>query len=109
MGSIGVGAWPVFGSVGSPVTQTVVSIGSGADFPYKIGTVNASGYGANPNNSTQIYNWGRNITGSNVGIPGATANTFGGVTNTYATPAAVGNLAFQTAPNFMNLFYIIKT
>lgn len=109
MGSIGVGTWPVFGSVGSPVTQTVVSIGSGADFPYKIGTVNASGYNANPNTSVQIYNWGRNITGSNVGIPGATANTFGGVTNTYASPAAAGALAFQTAPNFMNLFYIIKT
>ena len=109
MGSLGVGTWPVFGSVGSPVTQTVVSIGSGADFPYKIGTVNASGYSANPNPNTQIYNWGRNITGSNVGIPGATANTFGGVTNTYASPAAAGALAFQTAPNFMNLFYIIKT
>jgi hypothetical protein len=109
MSSFNTGAWPVLGSVGSPVTVSPVAIGTGANFPYKVGTYNASGYNSNPNPATtQIYRWGQNINGSNVGVAGATANTFGGVTNTYATPAAAGNVSFQTAPNFINMFYIIK-
>ena len=109
MTSLNVGTWPVLGSVGSPVTVSPVAIGTGANFPYKIGTYNASGYNSNPTPATtQIYRWGQNINGSNVGVAGTTANTFGGVTNSYATPTAAGNLSFQTAPNFINMFYIIK-
>jgi hypothetical protein len=109
MGSLSVGAWPVLGSVGAPVLVTPISIGTGANYPYKIGTYNASGYNSNPTPSaTQIYRWGQNITRSNVGVAGATANTYGGVTSSYPSPAAAGNLSFQTAPNFINMFYIIK-
>jgi hypothetical protein len=109
MGSLSPGAWPVLGSVGSPVIVTPISIGTGANYPYKIGTYNASGYNSNPNPATtQIYKWGQNITRSNVGVAGATPNTFGGVTSSYPTPTAAGNLSFQTAPNFINMFYIIK-
>jgi hypothetical protein len=108
MGSLGAGSWPVLGSVGAPVLVTPISIGTGANYPYKIGTYNDSGFNANPNSNTQIYNWGRNITGSNVGVRNSTSNTYGGVMNTYSTPVVVGGLALETAPNFINMFYIIK-
>lgn len=108
MTSFSVGTWPALGSVGAPVLVSPINIGTGANYPYKIGTYNDSGYNANPNSNTQIYEWGRNINGSNVGVRGATANTFGGIMNTYSTPVSVGGLSFQTSPNFINMFYIIK-
>ena len=112
MGSIGVGTWPVIGSVGTPATQTVVGVGQGQgqEYSYKIGTINATGYSVNPGyvDANDFYKWGFNINGSNVGIPGATPNVHGGIMNTYASPVSVGGLAFPTAPNFMNMLSIIK-
>ena len=113
MGSVGVGTWPVIGSVGTPATQTVVGVGQGqgAEYSYKIGTINATGYATNPGyvGANDFYKWGFNINGSNVGIPGATPNVHGGIMNTYTSPVSVGGLAFPTAPNFMNMLMIIKT
>jgi hypothetical protein len=108
MGSIGVGTWPVLASAGSPTTLSPSYIGTGANFPYKIGTYNATGYNSDPNNLTSIYRWGEPIVASNIGVPGATANTLFTGAKTYSTPVSVGALAFPTAPNFLCLFSIIK-